>query len=158
MFVPSVQTNDPKSEGGSTENNASKADDGQPPRLPDMPRSSRRQPSGGGGSAAVTSDQSDGQKRSRRHHSSSSTSSLPKEGVGKSKPRQLREASGQGSESPRHSSTSEAPKKHRPKKSKDSSKDGKSEGSSRRARSQTSHDSGCDFNSAGLEQKKYNEV
>ncbi|RVW53779.1 CRIB domain-containing protein RIC7 [Vitis vinifera] len=66
--------------------------DGQPqnsqaPRLPDMPRSSRRQ-SSTGASASVTSEQSDVQRRSRRHHSSSSTSSLPREATGKTKPRQ----------------------------------------------------------------------
>ncbi|KAL6340181.1 hypothetical protein AAG906_040617 [Vitis piasezkii] len=82
--------------------------DGQPqnsqaPRLPDMPRSSRRQ-SSTGASASVTSEQSDVQRRSRRHHSSSSTSSLPREATGKTKPRQPREGS-QGSESPSRNPT-----------------------------------------------------
>lgn len=156
--------------------------DGQPqnsqaPRLPDMPKSSRRQ-SSTGASASVTSEQSDVQRRSRRHHSSSSTSSLPREATGKTKPRQPREGS-QGSESPSRNPT-DIPRKNRQKKSKDSSKDGGGSSRSRaRARSQTSNtyapspfsDPGCgtesrflsNETSAGLEEvgeegKKCNEV
>lgn len=156
--------------------------DGQPqnsqaPRLPDMPKSSRRQ-SSTGASASVTSEQSDVQRRSRRHHSSSSTSSLPREATGKTKPRQPREGS-QGSESPSRN-PNDIPRKNRQKKSKDSSKDGGGSSRSRaRARSQTSNtyapspfsDPGCgtesrflsNETSAGLEEvgeegKKCNEV
>lgn len=167
MFVSFMQANELKSEGGSTENNASKVEDGQAPRLPDIPRSSKRQSSGG---VTTSEQQSDAQRRSRRHHSSSLTSSLPREGAtGKSKPRQAREGSVPGSESV--SSTSDAaPKKNRQKKSRDSSsKDGGE--SSRRATSQTSNDPGSEADhrfqsheiSAGIggngeEEKKYNDV